>query len=776
MTAMDTNASSTKGFLLTRQWRDRHGGNELSFWFSTDRGPARVVIDDHEPVCFVERDAAFDLGHRGSSFERRALDLKTLTGERVDGLYFKQQRDLRAVSRALAAKDISLYESDIKPNDRYLMERFITGGCVIAGEGQYRDGFVDYRNPRLSCADYRPKLRHVAIDIETAGLDGALYSIAVASPDEDMVFVAAPPRTFQGDTPITWCGDEAGVLQRFFGWLATSDPDLILGWNVAGFDLDFIEKKCTALGRPFAIARALEGATILQPDGGRGIAIARVPGRVILDGIELLRAGFWSFESFELEVVARQLLGRGKAIKSPSHRVAEINRMYRNDPAALAAYNLEDCRLVLDIFAKAGLLEFARERAEVTGLSMDRYGGSVAAFDHLYLPRLHRAGRVAPDVRSVPNGASSPGGYVLNSKPGLYDHVLLLDFKSLYPSIIRTFQIDPLALAEPGDDPVPGFLGASFSRENAILPDLIRDLWQVRDRAKANGDAALSQAVKILMNSFYGVLGASGCRFFDPKLASSITKRGHEIIQQSKTVIESQGHEVIYGDTDSLFILPGGIEDEAEIDAAGRALTRRLNTWWQAYIEREYRLTSFLEVEYETHFLRFLMPTIRGADTGSKKRYAGLVRRQDGSASLVFKGLESVRTDWTPLAQRFQRELYRRIFLHEPFEAYVLEIVEEMHAGKLDEELVYRKRLRRGLQDYIRNVPPHVQAARKLERPERWIRYVITRNGPEPVVDDIPRPDYQHYQEKQLAPVADGILGFVGTSFEAIAGRQLTFF
>lgn len=764
------------GFLLTRQWRDRPDGVELSYWFSSDAGPLRVVIDAHQPVCFVERDAALDLRNARFPLERRPLDLKTLTDKPVDGLYLKQQRDLRRLRALLQQQGIALYESDIKPNDRYLMERFITGGCAIAGEAKRSDGFTEYRNPHLSRADYQPKLRHVAIDIETAGLDGALYSIAVASPEEAKVFLAAPAREHQGDVSIDWCGDEAGVLRHFFDWLAKADPDLLLGWNIAGFDLDFIEKKCAELGRPFAIARALEGATILQSDGGRGLALARIPGRVALDGIELLRAGFWSFESFELEVVARQLLGRGKAIKSTNQRVAEINRMYMDDPVALATYNLEDCYLVLDIFAKANLLEFARERAEVAGLPMDRYGGSVAAFDHLYLPRLHRAGRVAPDVGAVPSDSSSPGGYVLDSRPGLYDNVLLLDFKSLYPSIIRTFHIDPLALVEAGDDPVPGFLGAEFSREKTILPELIANLWAVRDRAKAEQDAALSQAVKILMNSFYGVLGASGCRFFDPKLTSSITRRGHEIIQKSKTFIEGQGHEVIYGDTDSLFILPKGVEGEVEIDAAGKALAVKLNAWWQAHLQQEFRLNSFLEVEYETHFLRFLMPTIRGAETGSKKRYAGLVRLAEGSTSLVFKGLESVRTDWTPLAQRFQRELYRRIFLGEPFEAYVRQIVEELRAGRWDEELVYRKRLRRALHEYTRNVPPHVQAARKLERPERWIRYVITKNGPEPVVDVIPKPDYHHYQNKQLAPVADAILGFVGTSFDAIAGQQLTLF
>ena len=158
----------------------------------------------------------------------------------------------------------------------------------------------------------------------------------------------------------------------------------------------------------------------------------------------------------------------------------------------------------------------------------------MAAFDSLYLPRLHRNGFVAPDVGHPPEGEMSPGGWVMDSDPGLYDNVLVLDFKSLYPSIIRTFHVDPLALAVAGEDAVPGFQGARFSREEFILPRLIETLWSARDEAKRRNDSALSRAIKILMNSFYGVLGTTGCRFFDPRLATSITLRGHEILKRSR--------------------------------------------------------------------------------------------------------------------------------------------------------------------------------------------------------------------------------------------------
>lgn len=764
-------------FLLTRQWRDMPDGLELGFWASSGRGPVRVLVRSERAVCFIDRGA-----HAGShiaadvQYERRPLELRAMDGKAVDGLYFRRQRDLLAARRALKAGHVSVYESDVKPSDRYLMERFITAPFTVEGEPVAREGFLEFVNPAMRAAPFRPALRAVSLDIETEGLDGALYSIAASGIGVPRAFVVSSRPVSAEGIEVICREDERGVLEAFFRWLSKADPDLILGWNVVGFDLDFLEKRCQALNLSFAFGRGGERAAILPAGGPGGTAVARLPGRVVLDGIEALRAGFWSFESFELENVAQSLLGRGKRIHSERDRVAEISRLYRQDPETLVRYNVEDCVLVEEIFRKADLIRFVMRRAELTGLAMDRLGGSVAAFDHLYLPRLHRRGRVAIDVEDVKSGEGSPGGYVIDSKPGLYDNVLLLDFKSLYPSIIRTFLIDPFGLVDPGEDPVPGFLGGKFAREGSILPGLIEELWRARDEAKRNGDAPLSQAVKILMNSFYGVLGTTACRFHDARLASSITRRGHDIIRQSHKYIEDSGLDVIYGDTDSLFVHLGDDVAENEARSRGEALAADLSTWWRQRVEQEFGVQSFLELEFETHFLKFLMPTIRGSEAGSKKRYAGLVRTPAGNKDLVFKGLESVRTDWTPLARRFQRELYRRVFSDEPYEAYIKETLEALMAGELDEELVYRKRLRRPVSEYKRNVPPHVQAARQLEKPGRWVSYVITSAGPQPVTGRIPRPDYAHYRDRQLAAAADGILYFLNTSFDAITNRQMAMF
>jgi len=764
-------------FLLTRQWRDTSRGLELSFWAASDQGPLRIVLDREEAVCFVERDAGTGTDPlAGLRCRRRAVDLATLEGAPVDALYFRRQRDLVEARDLLRGRGIVPCESDLKPADRYLMERFVTAGFAARGEVVRKPGYLEMRNPAVRRDDYRQALRWVSLDIETAGLDGALYSVALYSPDDERVLMVSDGAVRCDDTVVESFPSETTLLSRLLEWFTEHDPDLVLGWNVVGFDLDFIARRCRKLRMGFDIARGGERAAILQPGSASGTHVARIPGRVVLDGIDTLRTAFWSFESFELEHVAQEMLGRGKRIEHTGDRVAEIIRLYEQDRARLAAYNIEDCRLVAAIFEKAGLVDFATRRAELTGLAMERQGGSVAAFDNLYLPRLHRAGTVAPDVVDARSGEGSPGGYILDSRPGLYDNVLLLDFKSLYPSIIRTFGIDPYALHAEGEDRIEGFQGASFAREDAILPRLVRSIWDERDRAKQRGDAAMSQATKILMNSFYGILGASGCRFCDSRLASSITRRGHEIIRRTRDLIEEGGETVIYGDTDSLFVLLGSGVEQAKARERGTAIAAMLNEWWRRTIAAEHGLDSFLEIEFETHFLKFLMPTVRGDMTGSKKRYAGLVRTRDGGHDLVFKGLESVRTDWTPLARSFQRELYRRVFLGEPFETYVRDTLEAMIAGQHDHQLVYRKRLRQSVDHYSGALPPHVQAARKLGRNVRWVRYVITLSGPEPVDEGrpIPRPDYDYYRERQLAPAADGLLHLLNTSFHAITDRQLS--
>jgi DNA polymerase-2 len=351
-------------------------------------------------------------------------------------------------------------------------------------------------------------------------------------------------------------------------------------------------------------------------------------------------------------------------------------------------------------------------------------------------------------------------------------NVLVLDFKSLYPSVIRTFQIDPvgyLPAPDPDDDPILAPNGSAFSRTPGILPRLLDELFARREVAKTERDEPASQAIKILMNSFYGVLGTPACRFASPDLANAITGFGREILLWCRSQIENRGYRVLYGDTDSLFVR-SDLEDPVAARELGVRLTRELNEELTEHVRNRWRVESRLELEFETLYLRLFLPAARHGTGGARKRYVGLVQ-DDGEPHVVFTGMEVVRRDWTKLAKEVQRELYARLFTDRPVGEYLREVVSELRAGRRDDQLVYRKTLRKRLDTYTKSTPPHVAAARKMTRkPGRVIEYVITDSGPEPLGERRSPLDREHYVQKQVRAVAEPVLTLLRMDFDEIIG------
>lgn len=783
-----------QGFLLTRQARDIKGQTQIELWLSTENGPTQLLIQGERPVFFIEQ-AQIEQTKQFAAAKQIAVDIRPLELKNFQltplaACYTQTTKDAFALQDELKQNDIVHFEGDVRLADRYLMERFIKGSMEFTGNLQSRNGFQRVQNAKCRTGEYQPKLHVVSLDLECSE-KGILYSIGLDSPFDSRVIMIGEPE--QADTPIQWVKDEKALLDALIAWFKQFDPDVIVGWNVIDFDFRLLHKRAEWHNMKLMLGRA-DQPSFFRSSAQSQQGFISIPGRVVLDGIDTLKTATYHFRSWSLESVSQELLGEGKEIHNVHDRMDEINRMYRSNKPSLAKYNLQDCVLVNKIFDHTHLLDFAIERSRLTGVELDRVGGSVAAFTNLYLPQIHRAGYVAPNLHPE-NWIASPGGYVMDSIPNLYDSVLVLDFKSLYPSIIRSFLIDPMGLVEglqleigkAEDEAVPGFRGGQFHRSKHFLPEMIEKLWAARDVAKKNNEKAFSQAIKIIMNSFYGVLGSSGCRFFDTRLASSITMRGHEIMKQTKVLIEDKGYQVIYGDTDSTFVSLNGAYNQTDADKIGNELVDYINQWWSNHLRSEYNLNSILELEYETHYRKFLMPTIRGAETGSKKRYAGLIGEGE-QERIIFKGLESARTDWTPLAQRFQNTLYQMIFHGEDPSDYVREMVEKTNAGEFDDQLVYQKRLRRKLHEYQKNIPPQVRAARladdinaKLGRLLQYqnrgrIEYLITVNGPEPHEYLNSPIDYQHYIDKQLKPVADAILPFIGTDFEQLSAPQMGLF
>ncbi len=764
-----------RGWLLSREHRPASGGAELVYWIASEDGPRCLVVPEqpYQGMIRQSEQALWQdwLGQR-PGWRIVATDARDFDLEPVSALYVYDQRLWQSAKSEAQQRGWTLLEADVRPCDRYLMERYLCGAL----EAKVVNNRVVAARPAQP--QHAPSL--ISLDIECSR-HGELYSVGLYRHDVQRVLMVGPEQG--GPEYLHYVADEAELIRQLLLWFEQDDPDVIIGWSVIGFDLALLHKRAQHHGIKFSLGRdGSEPRWHEQAGPGRDCAIA---GRAVLDGIEWLKAAFYQFESYALDAVSQALLGEGKACDDVKGRLAEIEHNFRHDKPALAHYNLKDCELVWRIFEHTQLLAFALARSQMTGLELDRTGGSVAAFTHRYLPHLHRAGFVAPnlDSHTIP---PSPGGYVMDSLPGKYRNVLVLDFKSLYPSIIRSFLIDPMGMVTgmAESDPaltVEGYRGARFHREHHRLPAIIEELAQQREAAKREGNAPLSQAIKILMNSFYGVLGAAGCRFHDPRLASSITLRGHDIMKTTRAWIEAEGYRVIYGDTDSTFVHIGDHRGADEAQRIGRELVSMVNRRWQEQLAGQ-GLDSALELEFETHFHHFFMPTIRGSSEGSKKRYVGAVEGPDG-LTLTFKGMETVRSDWTPLARAFQQELYQNWFAGQPVTGLIRRWIEATRAGEKDSELIYSKRLRRDLDGYQANAP-HVQAARlanqlqsdKVYRKGSRIRYFIGQGGPFPAgLGQFPI-DYEHYVEKQLKPVAEPVLTLLGRSFAELDGDQLGLF
>jgi DNA polymerase II len=758
-------------FLLNYNYRDRNNRFEITLYaVSSDRVPVKIVVDTFRPLFFVPHALPADAAPGAA--ERKALPLRAMTdGATVDCLYFPTSNASIESGRDLRAKGFTVFESDVNPVERYLMERLVAGGFEAVGAWSRQDGFLCCRNPTVRGVAVTPQLSVLSLDIETNAKTNEILSIACSGKNDSVVIrgtgAAAPP--------IVFCGSERELLTKFFDHLKSEDPDVLIGWNVVDFDLSVLQERCAALRVPFAMGRDAGGRIVeTRRDNTK---IARIPGRAVIDVPVMLRANFYSFEEYSLDFVANAMLGRGKTITATGEaKIDEIIRLFNEAPDALARYNLTDAQLTKEIFDRAGILPNAVERSKRSGLLLDRTGGSVAAFDHLYLPRLHRAGYVAPDAADVRLPSSPlPGGFVLEPKPGLYENVLVFDFRSLYPSIIMTFKIDPLGLVAPSARRVQGPCGPSFADDTTILPGIIAQLMEARAQAKRDNNPYLSQAIKILMNSFYGVLGAAGCRFFSADLAATITQTGQYLLKQTIAHIEAATScPVIYGDTDSLFVLLGKGRD-AGAQATGQTIAQEVTAWLASMVAERFGAVSALELQFERHFRHFFLPSLRGSSQGSKKHYCGSV--VDGAkTALVFKGMESARSDWTDLAKEFQHELLLRLFAGKPVEEFVAATAEKIRAGGVDGKLVYKKRLRKQLDEYTDHVPPHAQAAKLLASPRHLIRYYITTNGPQPIENRTAPIDYEHYVECQLKPVADSVLELLGTSFDKIISGQQELF
>jgi DNA polymerase-2 len=761
------------GFIVHPTYRLRQNRAVIQLYGRLSSGESFLVEDTRFKPYFFIPPEAMRLLDRERDVEIEASDLVDFSGRPVLRVTVSVPPAVPRLREKLEANGARAFEADIRFPYRYLIDRGIRAAIAIRGEPE-RDqtGLLVFRDPELAPDDTRPKLRSVSLDLETTLDASQILSAALYGAGGDEVHVLA-------SHPVAGAiahASEAELVGAVAARLRALDPDVLTGWNVVDFDCAVLAARAKSLGVPFEIGRAPGEILLAQDTSFTRQRRAEIPGRIVLDGIALARDAFIPLDDFSLETAAQKLLGRGKKIAHAGvNRGAEIMRLYREDLPAFVAYNREDAVLALDILEHEQLLELAIERSLLCGMQLDRVGASIASFDLVYLPELRRRGRVAPSVDREREGGRVSGGAVMESHPGLFRNVAVFDFKSLYPSLMSTFNLDPLAHAAAGADAIVAPNGARFSRTEAILPEVIARFAAGRERAKHRHDRHADLAIKIMMNALSGVLGAPSCRFHDPEIANAVTGFGRQMLERTRAAFEAAGAQVLYGDTDSVFVQ---VDPKLSLDAAYREAERlraRVQTELSDRIRAEHRVEPKLELELEYVYERFFQPSVRSGVQGSKKRYAGWL---NGSLHVV--GLEAVRRDWPEVGRRLQRGMLERLFRDEPVAPYVREVVAEVLEGRVDRELVIRKGLRKGaVERYATVTPAHVEAARKAGgNVGRVVHYVMTRAGPEPVEpggDVPPDLDRAHYVDKVLRPIADAILSQLGASFDEVADqpRQL---
>jgi DNA polymerase-2 len=775
-----------KGFIVYADYSLEENENKVLLYGRLENGQSFVSVHDFIPYFYIKESDESKCKLLLKNYNIEQTKLANFKGESVIKISAQNSTELNKLHKALHLKKIDTYEADIKPYTRFVIDNNILGSIDIEGDFSSAER-IDriYSNPKISPINFKPNLKVISIDTESDS-KGNLFCIGLYGENYKKNFIISKKQLSHAVS----CRDEADCLEKFRQEMTKIDPDIITGWNVIDFDLKYLSELFKKHSLPFNIGRSNDSARIRIESNFFRSSTADIPGRIVLDGLNLIKDPFIQeapsikqaeFDTYTLEDVSQAILKEGKII-SGENRHEQIEKWYKTDQQKVVDYNIQDCKLAYEILTKTDILNLSIERSQLTGLSLDKLSGSIAAFDSLYIREAHKRNLVSPTTLFANKEERIKGGFVKQTSPGLYKNVLVLDFKSLYPSIIRTFNIDPASFLEKKQrDSIETPNKAHFKNNEGILPMIIERLHQAREQAKKDKRELASYAIKIIMNSFFGVLASPNCRYFNLDIANAITHFGQFIIQLTAKEIESKFKtKAIYSDTDSVFVETS--LDKHKANALAKEIESHINNFYQHYARQNYNRKSYLELQFDKQFIFLLIPPLRMKQKakdeekenakGAKKRYAGLVEK-NGKEEIVVVGLEAIRGDWVDAAREFQMQLLDKLFHNQPFEEFIKDYIKKIKSGKLDEKLIYKKSIRKNLNEYTKTTPPHVKAARLLEHLDSSIiQYYITLNGPEPIQKLKHKIDYEHYIKKQIEPIANQILSALNKSMSDIESNS----
>jgi len=599
---------------------------------------------------------------------------------------------------------------------------------------------------------------------------------------------------------------EKEMLKEFLRIVEMFDPDIIIGYNINNFDLPYIETRLRKNKLPRNLGRCSQKSMMLKKIANR--FKITIPGRIVADVYELVKEATIKFGLFKglkrygLGDVSRALLGEGKVDVAHS----EISERWLDNGIGfqkLISYSRKDAQLPLKILLKERMLDKFFEISKVSGVLLQDAvsGGESIRIENLLLREFNKRDYVLPckptpeeiNRRSIERRKEGlKGAFVLKPEIGFHDKcVVYLDFHSMYPSIIMSYNICPttLLLKEENLEHIVTPNNSKFVSVNVkegIVPRILKYLLETREKIKKemkrekNHERRLylyskQYAFKTVANAFYGHLGYIRARLYVLDIANAITSTGRELIKKTKEIVETKTpYRVIYADTDSVMVKLD-TKDINEAFKLGKKLSKLINEG----------INYVLNMKIESIFKTLLIL--------SKKRYAGWnFEPVEGGweESIITKGIETVRRDWCDLVSETLQDVLTTILKEQDVKKavkIVKEKIEEIKKGKMSiEKLIITKSVSKSLKSY-KGIQPHVELIKKMKRREPAsapgvgdrVGFVIIK-GPQMVSKRAEDPEYvkkhnlsidsKYYIESQLLPPLERVFSALNVKKSDLMG------
>lgn len=622
---------------------------------------------------------------------------------------------------------LGCYEADII----YATSRFLTDYDI------YGMGWVEVENnniiPINSRRDIAP-IRCLGFDIEVCPPEEGIpvferdpvtiISCSFNVPhngQNSFVLVGKPGKNTEN---IKYCLDEYELLREFVNIVNNYNPDIIASFNGNNFDWPYLVGRYDKLSVPLAIGRNGMSAEVREFGSRKE---ANMVGRATIDLLEAIKANY-SLSSYSLDNVSKVLLNRPKLdIKASEMRNIWLNGS-EEELAEFVAYAMRDADLLQDIINELKLVDRYIAISQECGLLLHETinGGQSRRIESMLLRGFYSEGRLFPlKAKSCVREEKVEGATVFDIEPGFFEDGIVMDYKSLYPSVMRAYNICWSSILNEERPGVPSILAPNNVRYvdhsvyEGILPRILTNLYNKRvelkklmknakDEATRNFYDNQQYAVKILLNSCYGYTGAVASRLYDPRLANSVTSAGRRAILMTKETAESLVKcRVLGGDTDSIFIQ---LLDE-HTPEGGQKVAKIIH---DVMLEK---LPPPMEIDFECYFKSALL--LR------KKHYAMWIFEPDKDGwkdKMKYRGIELRRRDWIPLVGDVMEKVLELIMKENKIsEAWkytsdIIKKLDEMHDIRKDPEFAKKLILSRKIGNIrgYKNIQPHVTVYNKM--------------------------------------------------------------